>query len=67
MVELEAFLAGINGNRNGANGSNSFHQLLLITLGDIHESNIPCSLLAGVVVALVINTLIRVALLGINS
>ena len=67
MVELEALLAGINGNGDGSDSSNGLLQLLLIALGHIDKSNIPGSLLGGVIVALIVHALVGVARLGVNT
>ena len=67
MVELETFLAGINSNRDGSDCANSLLHLLFITLWNVNESNIPCTLLTRIIVAFIVDTLVGITILSVDT
>ena len=50
-VELEALLRRVDGDGDGAHGGYCLHQLLFITVGDVHEAGVVGAGVLGVVPA----------------
>merc|ERR1719464_2171284 len=66
-VDLERLVAGVDGYAAGALGGKGSLQCILVACLNINEANVPGSLVPWVVSALVVLSLIRIRLLGVDA
>lgn len=66
-IELERFLGCVNGHRHGAHGGQRLCQLGLIALRNINSALVRGTAILRVVAALVVDSLVRIGLLGVDS